>query len=595
MKNRIKDKSRKRMCNHRGNPKRYGRNSLSVLLFIMSLLSSVVWFSSCTDDNFPTDEWPGKNSPVELTARVGGPVQSRATVDNTWEGGEEVAVQLDGKHYKFIADVEGKLTAAPGQEVPRWNSPDEEKTVVAWYPYSDELPEAITVKKDQEYTPYEQNDFLFAPATRISLTGNRAITLRHLLTKVVINLKAGDGVTEDNIRPARLQFCNQSFTPNKINPDGTIEQKPAAIYPDSLYAHARLIPETGFVKTFEALLVPQILNKNEVFIKFRNTQLALIFTYTPQRDDELTLKGGHKYTYNITVEREGFSVVRFEESTAWEDTEDKELTARTPQPGFRATDTKIFDYFYSDGTRSDGGYRRYTDGTEAWLDIAPVEGKQVIGIVFQTDWKRMTKAETDKGWTHGYVVALTACGEFPEQSANKWYWGASGSIPGMTAITTFYDCKSFLSGYEATRQVIDAIGKGNPDALKDTKYEAFYQVSQYGKTDRTKPYAAPAGTSGWYLPSAGQWWDIAENLFGCKFNTTGNVSLDQEQPYARRNISTQLEWIPGAQDFSFRYWTSSIYDNNNAWFFNFDMRNNTIKLGKIIKNYTGLVRPVLAF
>lgn len=588
MRNNRKYKTRDRRTDQAAGERHSGHS----VLFVLCLLSLVLWFAGCTAESQPDDGFAA-GLPVELTARVAGHVQSRATVDNTWDGGEEVAVQLDGKCYKFIADARGKLTPDPNGEIPRWNSGDEVKTVVAWYPYSDELPETITVKKDQEYTPYEQNDFLLAPATRISLTGNLGITFRHLLTKVVVNFRAGDGVTDNDFSEVKLVFCNQPLTSGKINPAGTIERKPAMEYPDILSARTRTTPET-VIYTAEALLVPQMINKNKPLFKIgRVTSGHISFSYFPQHDDELSLESGKKYTYNITVEREGFSVVRSEESTEWDTGNPSELTAKVPKRGFKAGDTKIFDYFYSDGTRSDGGYREYTDNTKAWLDIAPVEGKQVIGIVFQTDTSRMTQAEARKGWINGYVVAVTVCGEYPVIQQG---WGTKGEIiSGMTKLTTFRDSKDYLSGYEDTRLVIESVGKGNPDALKDTEYEAFYQVSQYGKTATTEQYAAPEGTSGWYLPSVGQWWDIAENLFGCKFSTEGNVGAGQEQSYEQRNISTQLEWIPGTRDFNGSHWTSSLNNDIQAYYININYKEKTMKVGTYQKTDSKYVRPVLAF
>ena len=46
-----------------------------------------------------------------------------------------------------------------------------------------------------------------------------------------------------------------------------------------------------------------------------------------------------------------------------------------------------------------------------------------------------------------------------------------------------------------------------------TLYDVFYHSENYG-TDGSGQYAAPADgtTSGWYLPTIGQWWDILENL-----------------------------------------------------------------------------------
>lgn len=134
MKNKITDESTVRTNRHR---RQNRQGYLSVLLFVLCQLATAIWLTSCTDDVASVDEQTA-GSPVELTVRVAGHVQSRAITDNTWDGGEEVGVQLDGKCYKYIADASGKLTVAPGGEIPRWSGPNDKKTVVAWYPYSDE-------------------------------------------------------------------------------------------------------------------------------------------------------------------------------------------------------------------------------------------------------------------------------------------------------------------------------------------------------------------------------------------------------------------------------------------------------------------------
>lgn len=65
-----------------------------------------------------------------------------------------------------------------------------------------------------------------------------------------------------------------------------------------------------------------------------------------------------------------------------------ELPSKEIEPGFTAFDLKAGDYYYSDGTWSDGGNRKYTDGTTAILPIMPVltdannEPRTVIGIVY---------------------------------------------------------------------------------------------------------------------------------------------------------------------------------------------------------------------
>lgn len=607
MKNKITDKSTVRTDHYR---RRNRQVTLSVLLFVFCQLSAAIWLTACTDDVAPADEQTA-GSPVELTVRIAGHVQSRATTDNTWDGGEEVGVQLDSKCYKYIADANGKLTIAPGEEIPRWSGSNDKKTVVAWYPYSDKLPETFTMeKKQREDENYYKSDFLLAKEARISF-GNPEITFRHLPAKVVVNVKAGDGVAEADMSNLRVSIHNHfsdelhltKFTSGKINPtDGTVEPLPDRTREDSLYMNALPRPASGFIKSFRALLVPQVLTKGVPFLKVYTIQKGW-FYYTPQRDGELSLEPGKKYVYNITVMKDGLSVVRYEDGE-W-DTEEKDIYRKEPEQGYQAQDLKPFDYYYSDGTWSDGGYRRYTDNTEAWLDIAPMEEKQVIGIVFQADKNRMSQVERSKGWERGYAVSVTVCGDYSWASQNVWEWGVWGSnIAGMEndALTTFIACKNFISGYEATQKVIKAIGSGSAEALKGTKYEAFYRACQYGKTDYTKQYAAPEKTSGWYLPSVGQWWDIAENLFGCKLEAPVSAPDEsakdgQDKPYIKKNIKTQLYWIPGAQGFTgaYDYWTSSIYDEYYAWYVGFDEKTDIISLDRGRKDASRQVRAVIAF
>lgn len=616
MKNKITDKPTVRTDHYR---RRNRQGYLSVLLFVLCQLSAAIWLTACTDDVAPADEQTA-GSPVELTARVAGHVQTRATTDNTWDGGEEVGVQLDGKCYKYIADTNGKLTVAPGEKIPRWSGPNDKKTVVAWYPYSDKLPETFTMEKGQSTDEsYYKSDFLLAKETEVAF-GNPEITFRHLPAKVVVNVKIGDGVAEadvSDLSKLKVSIHNhfsdergaKTYTSGKINPtDGTVEPLPDRTREDSLYMNALPRPASGFIKSFRALLVPQVLTKGVPFLKVYTIQKDW-FYYTPQSDGELSLEPGKKYVYNITVMKDGLSVVRYEDVDEW-NTEEKDIYRKEPEKGYRAQDLKPFDYYYSDGTWSDGGYRRYSNGTEGWLDIAPTEGKKVIGIVFQADRNRMSQAEKSKGWEQGYAVSVTVCGDYSLDLWNEWEWGVRGSnIAGMEndALTTFIACKNFIFGYEATQKVINEVGKGEVEALKGTEYEAFYQACQYGKTDYTKPYAAPEKSSGWYLPSVGQWWDIAENLFGCKLEAPAgapdeSASGGQDKPYVKKNIRTQLNWIPGAQNFTYLYWTSSIYDKDYAWYVGFEEKNaefvakkDIISLSRGNKGTTCRVRAVIAF
>lgn len=169
-----------------------------------------------------------------------------------------------------------------------------------------------------------------------------------------------------------------------------------------------------------------------------------------------------------------------------------------------ATDPKIGDYYYSDGTWSDGGLISINkDGTKAvWAENkpAPVEGKTVIGIVFQTDPARFSEIEQKQGFTHGLVFCTKAA-------------HAPGNQVTRYAISAGIDCignhKLGSSYYN------DIYGQLWTATVKD-RYPGS-QLAQYPAFDWTVTDfvpAAPAKTSGWFVPSIGQLWDFMANFGG---------------------------------------------------------------------------------
>lgn len=165
---------------------------------------------------------------------------------------------------------------------------------------------------------------------------------------------------------------------------------------------------------------------------------------------------------------------------------------------------KIGDYFYSDGTWSDGGLISINkDGTKpVWAENkpAPVEGKTVIGIVFQTDPSRFSEVEQQQGYTHGLV--------FCTKGAH-----APGKQFTMYAVNDGVDCiRDHVKGSDYYNDIYGQLWTAK---VKDT-YPGE-QLAQYPAFDWTLTDfvpAAPAKTSGWFVPSIGQLWDFMANLAG---------------------------------------------------------------------------------
>lgn len=165
---------------------------------------------------------------------------------------------------------------------------------------------------------------------------------------------------------------------------------------------------------------------------------------------------------------------------------------------------KIGDYFYSDGTWSDGGLISINkDGTKAvWAENkpAPVEGKTVIGIVFQTYQNRFSTVEQQQGFTHGLVFCLKSA-HAPGTMYTRYTLEDDFSCIGKGKFgSTWYNN---LSGQAENAKVL-ATYPGS--ALKNCP--AFDWVH----TDFVP--AAPLNTSGWFIPSIGQLWDFMANLGG---------------------------------------------------------------------------------
>lgn len=165
---------------------------------------------------------------------------------------------------------------------------------------------------------------------------------------------------------------------------------------------------------------------------------------------------------------------------------------------------KIGDYFYSDGTWSDGGLLSIDeDGMNAvWASPkpAPEEGKTVIGIVFQTDQARMASTDISQGFTHGYVVS-THIASYPEKPETQYSLDEG--------IECLNNCKIGTSWYANLK------GAWETDQVYNT-------YATEGKADMVPAFklvkedfaAAPESTSGWFLPSTGQLWDMIANFCG---------------------------------------------------------------------------------
>lgn len=161
------------------------------------------------------------------------------------------------------------------------------------------------------------------------------------------------------------------------------------------------------------------------------------------------------------------------------------------------------DFFLADGNL----LSKNTDG-------ATVREANVIGIVFCTDASRVdekaiSELESKKSNFHALVMATS-------DATPQCTWGNENmdETGGPFAKNTDNTEKMWnnVNGYKETQHIIKTYGPSGNNTLEN-KYPAFYYTMNYGtKTNDSKKHKAPENTTGWFLPSIGQWWTLLETL-----------------------------------------------------------------------------------
>ena len=543
---------------------------LPVVMLICGMLAS------CSSEDESTTPLPYGKYPLQLTAEVAQP-QTRAGGKDAWTGGEEIRVSLEGVfgNKTYVLDASGNASPKDADNTFYWKNTDEAR-VSAWTPDI----EAETDISDQS-GGYAAFDVLYASAIG---RYDQAINLRfiHRMTKIEVILKAGEGITEEELEGATVTIFGDPLTHSTAGLVSPGDQSDGEIKP---YYDAA-------TKKYEALVPPQnMTGKPLVRISIGSNA----FTYTPDTDaaGKFGYFGGKRYAYTITVKTNGIDVQSVTSGT-WVANGEENITSKKVKQSFTADELKIGDYFYSDGTWSDGGLRKiYADGSMviAAEKPVPVSGKTVVGIVFQTDKSRIGAKEKEKlggeDKAHGLVMAL-------KNATTDQRWGPYGQDEGLTKCVTKADDYNDISGYGNCEHI--RTNRGNFD-----NYPAFKVAYDYNTT-----CPVSATTTGWYLPASGQWWNILQNLGGCPVfakqdEQTSSQSGDftwTGQGDVPAALNAWMEKIATDSKDNFRsgdwLWSSSEYSDYRARLWYVSSR------GTVYSDWTNKssdvdVRPVLAF
>lgn len=151
---------------------------------------------------------------------------------------------------------------------------------------------------------------------------------------------------------------------------------------------------------------------------------------------------------------------------------------------------EVGDYFYEDGNI-------YPYGNQSDNDLSTPPSAGCVGVVFST-----TTSETDQenGWKLGYVMALNNTGT----SAIKWKNANTADadydsfdIDNDSKDASFQAMIDYLDGYTSSKKITDS--------SDEATHPAVFAAKNYNVT-------IPETTSGWYLPSMGQFAAFVNNI-----------------------------------------------------------------------------------
>lgn len=282
----------------------------NIPIYIMYLWAALV-LAACTGDDDAA--WPEGGVPLELYAAVEGyssaNAQTRATTENRWEGGEVVnlRIKIGGMTWASFLDVDSDGKLITNDVGCTWKSPDEEKEIYGIY--SSPTSSSFSVLADQNNEGYQDSDYMVAPKICITVTSpDKTLVFRHVTAKVVVHLKKGNGVTDDELRTATVTFENLTCKGGIIDSDnGTARQVTPGT--DHITPNEVTPAADEYVRTVRALLPPQNMSGRK-FVKI--VIGGKTFYYTPAAG-EANFFSGKMYEYRLTVTSEGIENIDMEE------------------------------------------------------------------------------------------------------------------------------------------------------------------------------------------------------------------------------------------------------------------------------------------
>lgn len=394
----------------------------------------------------------------ELTADGIGGFNALPDVEKRYFPKSGDAINLYAIHGNFGGGVVKNETAFPVQGNPVVHSVETDQTVGG---------------------NYEKSDLLYATKHGIEKTKDAiALKFYHMLSKVEIAIRPGDGLAKENLDGATVKI---------VNTKTQVEFVPAKVGDLSAVNRGDMLSATGTAQDItiptvsvendgneftsaesygEAIVVPQELTSGTKFIEVTPVGMAPLYY---KLGSAFTIESGKKYTFHITVNLTELEVTSSIEN--WEDGTTEEGGASFPKP-------KVGDFFMKDG--------------KACSTITEEQKADCVGIVYYMFKEGESVTVNGTTYTNGLIIGLN-------QVLSQW-----GPVDKTTGLTNTTD----MNGWYNTQ-------------VLQNSYFSYSIVIAYNALIAKEKSAI--GKSEWYIPSMKE---LEDPCFTSAVYTVVNERLD---------------------------------------------------------------------
>lgn len=468
--------------------------------------------------------------------------------------------------YSYTVSTTGAISSSS----PYYFQTASNDVVTSWYPYNSGSLSSFTVQSNQStLANYIASDLLYTSSEVTATSQN--LTYSHKMAQIIVDVTVNNAnyLTNSEVQSLTIAglktnctVTNYTKSTNEVcTPTFTAGSTTATI---SAYRYSKSSTPTTSTATFIMCVPAQTISTSQVF-----TVTVGGTAFTGKLTNAQTLEWGA--AYNISVSINGDVLIYYPSNYS----------------------TITYGDYYSVASNGQPVLVKNSAVTDAInAGITPK------AVVFALP-SEMNAADRAK-WPHAYAMALKEAG-----TAVAWSTRTNVAVQSSSHTFTAGNTGLFtdMGGYEATHNITDR-NSTDPTNFNATTYPAFFAALNYD--------TAPVGSSGWFLPTNGQWERIVRNLGGMTSTpisaSTSNF-LSGQATTAATNINRYLNFNSSIATKIQRqyntlermYWCSGEYDASKAWVTTFDNSNGmyfsyvTTKTTTNFENGVNYSRACIAF